>query len=98
MKLTIPKKNAGIRADGQKAAAVSSGANGIENCITNEGRLFMAITVNLYYTGKAGNARNHASPMMAKIAALREKYDLQRKQFMERKILQRCRIFSQENK
>ena len=36
------------------------------------------ITVNIYYTGRDGNA-HHASDMMAKIAALREKYDLHMK-------------------
>jgi len=38
----------------------------------------MAITVNLQYTGKDQEALDihHASPMMATIASLREKYDL----------------------
>lgn len=43
----------------------------------------MAVTVNIFYSGVNGNAGkfaeemvHHASPMMAKIAELREKYDL----------------------
>lgn len=40
----------------------------------------MAITVNLYYTGRNGSARkfaeHHKTPMMQKVIELREKYDL----------------------
>ena len=50
MKLTIPKKNIGIPADGQKVAVVTGGANGIGKCITEE---FRKQGVKVYVIDKA---------------------------------------------
>ena len=98
MKLTIPKKNAGIRADGQKAATIRAEAGNLRYeyfLPMNDPETVLLIDS---WEDQGAIDLHHASPMMAKIAALREKYDLQRKQFMERKILWGRRIFSQENK
>ena len=50
MKLTIPKMNIGIPADGQKVAVVTGGANGIGKCITEE---FRKQGVKVYVIDKA---------------------------------------------
>ena len=50
VKLTIPNKNIGIPADGQKVAVVTGGANGIGKCITEE---FRKQGVKVYVIDKA---------------------------------------------
>ena len=49
MKLTVPKKNIGISADGQKVAVVTGGANGIGKCIVEE---FRKLGVKVYVIDK----------------------------------------------
>ena len=50
MKLTVPKKNTGNPANGQKVAVVTGGANGIGKCIADE---FRKQGVRVYVIDKA---------------------------------------------